>query len=122
MRWHVYGTDATTGQDIVLALDEQKATQAVQAAIAKRILVSHVTREAGEGLRRSLLPFACAALVVLVPLCIAVYVQNITIRSQLAQAVGEQTRLAQSVAQAESLTSQLRQANAAANPANDAAK
>src|ERR1700753_3862800 len=64
MRWHVHGTDATTGHDVVLAMDQQEATQAVQAAIAKRILVSHVTRDAGEGLRRMLLPLTSVALVV----------------------------------------------------------
>ena len=108
MRWHVHGTDATTGQDLVLALDEQEATQAVQSAIARRILVSHVTRDAGEGLRRMLLPVACMAIVVLVPVCIAFYAQNLAIRAQLSQAVIEQSRLAQSIAQAEALVNQLR--------------
>src|SRR6478672_7314158 len=115
MRWHVYGTDVGTGQDVVLGLDEDEATHAVQTAMAKRILVSHVTREAGEGLRRTLLPFACAALVVMIPICIALYVQNLTIRERLRQAVGEQTHLAQTAAQAESLAAQIRQ-NAATQP------
>jgi hypothetical protein len=115
MRWHVYGTDAGTGQDVVLALDEQEATHAVQTAIAKRILVSHVTREAGEGLRRRLVPLACATVVVLLSLCAAVYVQNLSIRGRLDRAVAEQKRLAQIAAQAETLASQIRQGAAEHN-------
>jgi hypothetical protein len=116
MRWHVYGTDAGTGQDVVLALDEQEATHAVQTAIAKRILVSPVTREVGEGLRRRLVPLAFAMLAVLAPLCAAVYLQNMSIRSRLDQAVSEQKRLAQIAAQAESLASQIRQGAPPVNP------
>jgi hypothetical protein len=120
MRWHVYGTDVGTGQDVVLALDEEEATHAVQTAISKRILVSHVTQEVGEGLRRRLLPLACAVVIVLIPLCIALYVQNKTIRGRLDRAVEEQTRLAQITAQAESLASQIRQAGIAASGGGEA--
>jgi hypothetical protein len=123
MRWHVYGTDTGTGRDVVLGLDEDEATHAVQAAMSKRILVSHVTQEAGEGLRRTLMPFACAALVVMIPICIAVYVQNINIRERLRAAVDEQTRLAQTAAQAETLAASIRlgaatQPGASATPAD----
>lgn len=116
MRWHVYGTDAGTGQDVVLALDEEEATHAVQTAISKRILVSHVTQEVGEGLRRRLLPLACAVVIVLAPICIGLYVQNKTIRGRLDRAVEEQGRLAQITAQAETLASQIRQAGVSATP------
>jgi hypothetical protein len=62
----VHGTDVITGQPVMLAVEETEATHAVQAALSKRIVVSHVTRE---GVRRALLPLACAGVVVLAGLC-----------------------------------------------------
>jgi hypothetical protein len=66
LRWNVHGTDVMTGQRVMLAVEEREATHAVQAALSKRIVVSHVTRE---GVRRALFPLACAGVVVLAGTC-----------------------------------------------------
>jgi hypothetical protein len=66
LRWNVHGTDVITGQPVMLAVEESEATHAVQAALSKRIVVSHVTRE---GVRRALFPLACAGVIVLGGFC-----------------------------------------------------
>jgi hypothetical protein len=121
MRWHVHGTDAATGQDLVLAVNEEEAAHAVQSAMARRILVSHVTRDAGDRLRRLLVPLAAAVVVVILPLCVGLYVLNTSVRAKLAQAVTEQARLAQAVAQAEAIAADVRQAGPGGMPAAEAA-
>jgi hypothetical protein len=110
MRWHVHGTDALTGQDVVLAFNYQDATQAVQAALRKRILVSHVTRANS---RRLLFPLTAALSVVLVPLVIALYFQNISFQGRLARTTEEQSRLAETVAQAGNIVAEYRRSSPA---------
>ena len=51
-----------TGQPVMLTVEESAATHAVQTALSKRIVVSHVTRES---VRRALFPLACAGVIVL---------------------------------------------------------
>jgi hypothetical protein len=77
----VHGTDVITGNPVMLAVEEAEATHAVQAALSKRIVVSHVTRE---GVRRALFPLACAGVVVLGGLCAWLIQREGTARTQLA--------------------------------------
>jgi len=109
LRWHVYGTDVATGQPVTLAVDEAHATDAVQTALSKRIIVSHVTRES---LRRVLLPFSCAAVVVLTPLCAGLYWYGQNLRQELRSAEAEQTHLAASLSESEAMIHDLKAAGA----------
>lgn len=104
MRWHVHGTDAVTGQDVELALDEQEATHAVKAAIERRIVVDRISSARGNLTMRivggcMIVAFAGIAAVLLV--------QNLSMRRNLSQALDEQKHFAQSVARAEQTVKEL---------------
>jgi hypothetical protein len=105
LRWHVHGTDVATGQPVTLAVNETHATDAVQTALSKRIVVSHVTRQR---LRRVVFPFTCAAVVVLAPLCAGLYWYEQNLRQQLRSAESEQTRLTASLSEAEAMINNLK--------------
>jgi len=107
MRWHVHGTDVATGQRVMLALDEAEATHAVQTALSKRIIVSHVTRE---WLRRALFPLTCAAVVVLLPLCVGLYWYEQRVHADLHVAVKEQDRLSAALLESEAMVRDLKAA------------
>src|SRR5579884_728168 len=100
VRWQVHGTDVATGQRMTLALDEPEATHAVQAALSKRIIVSHVTRES---LRRALLPITCAAIVVLSLVCAGLYWHTRMAGAELELAMREQAKTADALTQAENV-------------------
>jgi hypothetical protein len=105
MRWHVHGTDAVTGQDVELALDEQEATRAVKAAIERRIVVDRITSARGNASWRIA---AGCMIVAFAGSSAALLAQNLTMRRNLAQALDEQTQLAQSVARAEQTVKEIR--------------
>ena len=77
LRWQVHGRDAVSGKRVTLEVDGPEAMLAVQAAHAKRIVVSRVTRglgriEGGGGggwVGNVFLPMACAGVVVLGAVC-----------------------------------------------------
>ena len=108
MRWNVYGTDASTGQDVTLAVEETQATYAVQTALSKRILVTHVTPESRRRIQRILAPLVCAAAVVAVPLVAGLYASNESLRGNLQQTQSERGRLADSLSQAQGTLGELR--------------
>ncbi len=127
MRWNVHGKDAATGQPVVLGVDEAEATHAVQSALSKRILVSHVTRGIALGsgtlassgiLRRVVLPLMAAAVVLLVSLTAGLYFANQHSRQQMSLAVAEQNHLAESLRQTEALLHQAEAHSAALEGAN----
>ena len=109
MRWNVHGTDAATGQPVTLAVDEMLATDAVQAALSKRIVVSHVTRE---GLRRALFPLACAVVVVLIPLCAGMYWYRERRLHQVQLLQNEEARLTAALTESEANVRDLKAAGA----------
>ncbi|MGN6369188.1 MAG: hypothetical protein ACTHN5_13085 [Phycisphaerae bacterium] len=109
MRWRVHGTDAATGQPVMLAVDEMLATDAVQAALSKRIIVSHVTRE---GLRRALFPLACAVVVVMIPLCAAMYWYQERALQQIQLLQKDQARLTTQLTESETAVRDLKAAGA----------
>ncbi len=114
MRWQIHGTDATTGQEIELALDEQEASRAVKAAIERHIIVDRVTSARGGSAWRILsgtlvVAFAGVAAVLLA--------QNLIIRHNLQQALDEQTQLALTVSHAEQTVNQIRTGGNLAAPA-----
>ncbi len=83
MLWHVHGTDASTGQPVILSVENSAPTQAVQTALGKRILVSRVVRATGLAawfdrttLHNALLPLLAAAVALLAPLCYGLYTMN----------------------------------------------
>jgi hypothetical protein len=105
MRWKVHGKDAVTGQRVVLAVEEAEATHAVQSALAKRILVTHVTRDR---LRRVIFPMVCAAVTVLAPVSLMLYGVNRSVREEARAAVRQQAALAGSLREAEGLIASMK--------------
>ncbi len=109
MRWHVHGTDVATGQPVTLAVDDMLATDAVQAALSKRIIVSHVTRAS---LRRALFPLACAIVVVLIPVCAGMYWYQDRMLHQLQLLQKEQAHLTAELTESETNVRDLKAAGA----------
>ena len=109
MRWHVHGTDSATGQPVVLGVNEPEAAHAVQSAMSKRILVSHVVRGGLMGLanretiKRAGAPLLAAAVLVLLPIAGGLYYAHRVMSRDLRGSQGEQTQLAVSLKQSESL-------------------
>ena len=108
MRWHVYGTDSVTGQEMELALEESEPTRAVKAAIDRQMVVRQVSHEKGPGARVLLRPMAWGIFLVMAGASAWLYFQNSIIRGNLQQTLSEQTHLAESVAAAEGEAAKLR--------------
>src|SRR3954471_12860339 len=98
MIWHVHGTDASTGRDVVIAIDETDATRAIKAAIDRQIVVSHVAGEAGTRWRKAIVPLMLIACTALGIGCAVIGFQNVSLRGSVEQALTEQARMAQSLA------------------------
>jgi hypothetical protein len=108
MRWHVHGTDALTGQDVELAINDPQAEQAVKAAIDRRIVVSHVTADAAHTWRWMLRPAALLCLVSLAGISAGLLAHNITLRKTLDKTILDQSRLGKSIAEAERAVAEIR--------------
>jgi uncharacterized phage infection (PIP) family protein YhgE len=120
MRWLIHGTDAVTGQEVELALDEQEASRAVKSANDRQIVVDRITSARSGSIWRIV---AGILIVALAGVAAALLVQNLVVRHNLEQALDEQTQLSQSVSQAEQTVNEIRtHGNLAANAATQASK
>ncbi len=106
MRWQITGTDADTGRIAELVVEEPEAAEAIRYAMARRIVVEKIS--GAGGWRRLAMPAVMVLFAAAVVAGAIFYVQNQSLRGELDQALGEQTRLAGSVAQAENLAAELR--------------
>src|ERR1035437_8596247 len=99
MRWHVHGTDASTGRPVTLAVEHAQAMGAIKNAMSKRILVSYVTGP--ERLRTMIVPLTVGIAGVLLAAFALLYWQNSMTRGELGMAKAEASRLSATLRDAE---------------------
>jgi hypothetical protein len=121
MRFHVHGTDMASGQRRVLVTDQVEASAAVRAAMAKGIVVSHVT----EGPRFRFYGFAVAtaisAAAVLAGTTWLFHWREQDAKSQLAAAMAEESRLATALTESGGMVTALQRRAAALEEAHGGA-
>ena len=106
MRWHIQGTDSISGKDVELTVHGEQATQAVQAAIGRGIVVSAV--RPGAARARWIVPLTLALVIALGGVGVGLYLENGALRGKLDQALAEQSRMAASVEQAQRTADSIR--------------
>lgn len=82
MRFIVHGKDATTGRDVTLGVDEPRATEAVHAALGKRILVTRVTYALWQRVQAKLLPVCAVVLVLAIVAICLMLAENTRLRRE----------------------------------------